>query len=130
MLPVASASGGSASFAKLPQTPGQARSYTAYVESSSVPSGYQISGNGSHGLSWQSASNPTPLGNGWYELCTVSLPANDAASKLTFSYLGSGVTNVCLVQQTYDVMGDMLSLTDPDGNTTSWTYDGLGREKA
>ena len=25
-------------------------------------------------------------------------------------------------------MGDVLSLTDPDNNATSWTYDGLGRE--
>ncbi|MGO9113835.1 MAG: RHS repeat domain-containing protein [Thermoguttaceae bacterium] len=24
--------------------------------------------------------------------------------------------------------GNMLSLTDPDNNTTNWTYDGLGRE--
>ena len=29
---------------------------------------------------------------------------------------------------TYDAMGDMLSLTDPVGNTTSWTYDALGDE--
>ncbi|MGA2254531.1 MAG: RHS repeat domain-containing protein [Thermoguttaceae bacterium] len=28
----------------------------------------------------------------------------------------------------YDTMGDTLSLTDPDNNKTSWTYDGLGRE--
>ena len=29
---------------------------------------------------------------------------------------------------TYDAVGDVLSLTDPDGNTTAWSYDGLGNE--
>ena len=27
---------------------------------------------------------------------------------------------------TFDLDGDQLSLTDPDGNTTSWSYDCLG----
>jgi len=32
-----------------------------------------------------------------------------------------------LSDPSYDLMGDVLTLTDPDSNTTSWSYDGLGR---
>ncbi len=32
-----------------------------------------------------------------------------------------------MTSYTYDAMGNMLTLTDPDGNTTTWTYDHLGR---
>ena len=28
----------------------------------------------------------------------------------------------------YDAAGDVTSVTDPDGNVTSWTYDDLGRK--
>ncbi len=31
---------------------------------------------------------------------------------------------------TFDATGNMLSLTDPDGNDTTWTYDGLDRKTA
>ena len=32
-----------------------------------------------------------------------------------------------MTRYAYDAAGNMTSLTDPDGNVTSWTYDALNR---
>ena len=130
---------GSAAFLNLPQSPGQARTYAVYVQSSVAPAsatGYTVteSGTATPGLSFTGASS-TPLGSGWYELGTVKLAAADVSSGLTVSYSGTAtVSAVTLLQQTastvYDSQENAISQTDALGNVTASTYDNLGRPLA
>ena len=129
-------------FNNLPQSPGQARSYTVYAES---PSG-ALSDDDSYEV-WDSAtivgtsdfsftpvfSATTPLGQNWYEVATVALGADDTSSTITVGYDGSDLTNFCLLQQqtsaeTYTSTGLVSTETDADGNTTTLGYDAIGEQ--
>ena len=67
------------------------------------------------------------MGDGWYYLGTVT--ADDSASSLIVVTC-SGVTQVCLVQQTtamaYDADGNVIATTDAQGRITASTYDDSG----
>ena len=125
-----------AAFNNLPQTPGVPRTFTVYVQASSAPSDgsdYSISESGSASPALvTSISATTPLGEGWYELGTITLGESDTSSTLTVHYSGSGVTNVCLVQpmsaETYTPTGLVASQTNGNGGVTNFTYDALGNQ--
>ena len=126
----------SAAFASLPQAPGQARTYTIYVQSSAPPAsstGYRVTEDGTATLTLSfNGSASTPLGPGWYELGTVQLAAGDQSSTLTVSCPGSaGVAAVALLaqtaQDTYNADGNLISHLDALGNTTTYLYNHLGQ---
>ena len=129
---------GTAAFNNLPQTPGVPRTFTVYVQASSAPSDgsdYSISESGSASPTLvTSISATTPLGEGWYELGTITLGESDTSSTLTVHYSGSGVTNVCLVQpisaETYTPTGLVASQTNGNGDFSVATYDALGEATA
>jgi YD repeat-containing protein len=119
---------GSATLPNLPQTPGNARTFTIYVEGSATSSGDTTitdSASGSPTFTY-SGSSTTPLGNGWYELGTVVLAASDTSTALTVAYSGGGETNVSVVQQmsadSYTPTGLVSSETSGNGNISVSSY--------
>ena len=65
-------------------------------------------------------STTTPLGDGWYDLGSVTLAAGDLSSTVTVNYLGLGtVSQVTLLEQTsatvYDGMENPLSVSRRPG---------------
>jgi YD repeat-containing protein len=122
---------GSATLPNLAQTPGNARTFTIYVEGSATSSGDTTitdSASGSPTFTY-SGSSATPLGNGWYELGTVVLAASDTSTSLTVAYSGGGETNVSVVQQmsadSYTPTGLVSSETNGNGNISVSTYDAV-----
>ncbi len=157
---IVSVASGAASFTNLPQTPGVARTFDAYVYTgtTTAPSGTPTIG----GFTSGSYATGTPLGADWYNLGTISLGDTDASSELDFSGLSSSILQICIVQQVegvtytptglvatdtnadggvsssvHNAVGDEISASLPDpatgaegGPTTNFVYDGLQRETA
>ena len=137
-----------ATFANLPLSPGQTRTYTIYVQSSVAPTGsgsgnsngggYTITDPGNSATPTYYADCATTLfgsSNPWYELATVTLAATDASSALTVNCPSTaGASQVAFLEQTsatvYDNQENPLSLTDALGRVTASTYDNLGRPLA
>ena len=124
-----------AAFPNLPQTPGLARTFTIYVQSSSAPTSGDttITDSESHSTTFSfytGDASVTPLGYGWYELGTVELTSTDTSSSLSVEYTGGGVSNVCLVQPmsetAYTPTGLVSAEFDGDGDVDVTGYDALG----
>lgn len=110
-------------------TPNDSLSYEVYVDTGTEPGGgYTVTS----GDTLTAATHPTdtPLGAGWYDLGTVTVPASATALSVFF---GSGATPtaVCLVQQTtttaYDLDGEVTATIDPLNRVTASAYDSAGR---
>ena len=141
-LPIAGSQGqvlpltaGAAAFNNLPQSPGQARTYAVYVQSTGTPvSGdcsISDSNSGSPAFTF-SGSSTTPFGSGWYLLGTVTVAAGDTSSTVTVHYSGSGVSQVALLEQTsntvYDAASNVLSQTDGLNDVTTFAYNDVEQE--
>ena len=111
-------------------TPNVGLSYIACVYAPSG-GGYTIAQTGqTTGLTLLPASDPadSPLGDGWYDLGTVTAPiGHDLADGELRGAAPAGA--VCLVQQTtatvYDADGNTLSVTDGLGRVTTNSYNDL-----
>ena len=130
---VANVASGQAEFANLPQVPGQARTYTIYLQSLASPGRCTVTDNRNGSPTWAeyAGNDPTitPLGAGWYQAGTLTLAAGDLGSAVNFNDLGSA-TRICLVEQvsgtTYTPTGLVATETDADDNTTTYGYDAVG----
>jgi hypothetical protein len=128
----------SATFSNLPQTPGEARNFTAYVNAPVVNQRFwefTVSENGPDSPSFSFNGSPaTPLGNvaggNWYVLGVITLAASDTSSSITITDSKGITTEVCLVQQvsaaTYTPTQQVASQTDADGGLSKLSYDVLG----
>ena len=86
----------------------------------------------------QTTPTATPLGNGWYDVGVMNVPAG--TTSLTIEYSPTEGGNVAapgalaLVQNvattTYDLDGENLSEVDSDNNVTATAYDSFGRTVA
>lgn len=123
----------SVTFDNLPQSPNNNRTYVVYAQSSTaISSGsYTLSFSDDGTSSSNAFSAVTPLGNGWYQVGTLTLGSGDPASALTVTLGSVSVLQIALLEQTssdtYNSDGNLVSETDALGNTTTYAYTALGQ---
>jgi RHS repeat-associated protein len=124
----------SATFSNLPQTPGQPRTFIAYVNA--LPSFWEsyVSENGSDSPTFSAIDAPTTdlggiAGGNWYGLGMITLAAGDTSSSITIHDPFGSPTQICVVQegasQTYTNTQAIATQTDADGNLSSVQYNTL-----
>ncbi len=120
---------------------GDQRTFEIYVYFASPPgSGWQEAFSVSDSTASDAGALPitpatgtaSPLGDGWYDLGSISLPSTDASTAVQLAYSGAAPLQVCLAGYAnydyYDAAGELTEAVDRDGRATTFQYDNCGRE--
>ena len=113
-------------------TPNSALTYEVYGYSASGLSDTVLTADGSNTFTKGNDAEDTPLGPGWYDLGTVTVPSPSTSEvKLTYS-TGGDPSQLCLIEQTsataYDADGNVTATIGAIGRVAASTCDELGQD--